>query len=130
MICKSIHLQFVHIGLSYSSSTKQDAKNDEWKHTERSHHYQQSAKKFKLLSVNQLAAEIQITEAWKSINIKNCPIELCPNNPSRLTTDRSERQTTTSVWKEDSKINCGKKQFHPRHCQTLESSSKWNYESS
>ena len=46
--------------------------------------------KFKLLSVNQLAGEIKLTESWKSINIEKYPIELIKN----------ERSNDGAVWKE------------------------------
>ena len=35
---------------------------------------------YNLPSVNQLAAEIKLTETWKSINIQNYPFKLEPNN--------------------------------------------------
>ena len=38
--------------------------------------------KFKLLSVNQLAAEIKLIEVWKSIHDDKCPLELDPYNQS------------------------------------------------
>ena len=38
--------------------------------------------KFGLLSVNQLAAQIKLTEVWKSINVENCPLNLEPFNPN------------------------------------------------
>ena len=44
--------------------------------------------KFKLLSVNQLSAEIKLTEVWKSINVDKCQLELEPYksnlNPSKV----------------------------------------------
>ena len=36
--------------------------------------------KYNLPSVNQLAAEIKLIEAWKSQNIPNYPFKLEPNN--------------------------------------------------
>ena len=36
--------------------------------------------KFNLLSVNQLAAQIKLTEVWKSVNIKDYAISLDPYN--------------------------------------------------
>ena len=40
-------------------------------------------KKYNLPSVNQLAAQIKLVEAWKSQNIEQYPIKLEPNNPNR-----------------------------------------------
>ena len=51
--------------------------------------------KYNLPSINQLAAEIKITEAWKSLNIKNYPFQLEPNNPGRNDGGRLIRTTTT-----------------------------------
>ena len=39
--------------------------------------------KYNLPSVNQLAAEIKLTETWKSINIQNYPFKLESNNHGR-----------------------------------------------
>ena len=38
--------------------------------------------KFKLLSVNQLAGQIKLTESWKSFNIEKYPIQLIKNERS------------------------------------------------
>ena len=40
--------------------------------------------KYNLPSVNQLAAEIKLVEAWKIMNIPNYPLVLEDNNPNRL----------------------------------------------
>ena len=44
--------------------------------------------KFNIPSVNQLAAEIKLTEAWKIMNVPDYPISLDTNNPARNTGDR------------------------------------------
>ena len=50
--------------------------------------------KYGLPSVNQLAAEIKILEAWKSINVDNYPFQMELANPGRNTQGRSIRETT------------------------------------
>ena len=59
--------------------------------------------KFNIPSVNQLSAEIKLTEAWKIMNIPNYPITLEENNPNRNTGGRIVRETTKREWKEHSK---------------------------
>ena len=51
--------------------------------------------KFNLPSVNQLAAEIKLIEAWKIMNVPEYPISLDSNNPTRNTGDRIVRDSTT-----------------------------------
>ena len=59
--------------------------------------------KYNLPSVNQLAAEIKLTEAWKTQNINNYPFKLEANNPNRCDGDRIVRASTTKKWKDMSK---------------------------
>ena len=59
--------------------------------------------KYNLPSVNQLAAEIKITEAWKAQNITNYPYKLELNNPDRNDGGRIVRTTTTKMWNDTSK---------------------------
>ena len=55
--------------------------------------------KYNLPSVNQLAAEIKLTEAWKTQNINNYPFKLEANNPNRCDGDRIVRASTTKSGK-------------------------------
>ena len=50
-----------------------------------------------LLSVNQLAAQIKITEAWKSLNIENYSVKMENNQLNRQTNDRSVRPNTVKL---------------------------------
>ena len=50
-----------------------------------------------------MAAEIKLTEAWKSLSIKNYPFQLEPNNPGRNDGGRLIRISSIKVWKDDSK---------------------------
>ena len=76
--------------------------------------------KFNLPSVNQLSAEIKITEAWKIINISEYPIALIPNEPNRQTNGREVRSTTMRDWKEDANSKAGKS------CFTYDTARLWN----
>ena len=67
--------------------------------------------KFNLPSVNQLSAEIKITEAWKIMHVTDYPITLDRNNPSRETGDRMVRDSTTRQWKEDAKYKNSRESF-------------------
>ena len=64
-----------------------------------------------LLSVNQLAAQIKLTEVWKSINTNDYPIELENNQVKRQTNDRSVRESTIIHWKEDTKAKSAEESF-------------------
>ena len=50
-----------------------------------------------------MAAEIKLTEAWKSLNIKNYTFQLEPNNPGRNDGGREIRMSSIKMWKDDSK---------------------------
>ena len=68
-------------------------------------------KKYNLLSVNQLAAQIKLVEAWKAVNIVNYPIKLENNQLLRNTNGREVRASTVRVWKDDSKCAVAKESF-------------------
>ena len=67
--------------------------------------------KYELLSVNQLAAQTKLVEAWKSINLEDYPIQMDNNQLQRNTNDRAVRETTVKLWKEDTKITSAKESF-------------------
>ena len=56
-----------------------------------------------MLSVNQLAACIKITEAWKMCNLEDYPLKLDKNYENLIPTGRSVRPDTTREWNEDGK---------------------------
>ena len=68
-------------------------------------------KNAKMLSVNQLAASIKLTEAWKSCNVPNYPIQLEKNNENLIPTERTVRPQTTRHWREDGKTSIAKDSF-------------------
>ena len=59
--------------------------------------------KFNLPSVNQLAADIKLIEAWKIMHVQDYPITLDENNPYGATGGREVRTTTTRQWKDPAK---------------------------
>ena len=67
--------------------------------------------KYNLPSVNQLAGEIKLLEAWKSIHIDSYPFKLEPNNPNRAVTDREVRVSSLKAWKDDAKSGAAKMSF-------------------
>ena len=78
--------------------------------------------KFKLLSVNQLSAEIKLTEVWKSINVDKCPLQLEPYksnlNPSEST--RQLRPNLTRVFKDTARLKMSKNSFN------IDAAKVWN----
>ena len=69
-------------------------------------------KKYNLPSVNQLAAQIKLIEAWKSLNIEHYPVRLEPNNPNRMETGRAIRASSIKFWKDDAKTLAAKMSFN------------------
>ena len=69
--------------------------------------------KYGLPSVNQLAAEIKILEAWKSLNLEDYPFQMEPANPGRNTQGRAVRETTERKWNDSahskaSEVSCSR----------------------
>ena len=73
-----------------------------------------------LPSVNQLSAEIKITEAWKIMNINIYQITLEENNPNRNTGEREVRASTQREWKEHAKYKAASESF------TIDTAKLWN----
>ena len=70
--------------------------------------------------MNQLSAEIKITEAWKILNVPDYPITFDSNNPRRDTGDRTVRDTTTRLWKEHAKFKNSRENFN------IDTAKLWN----
>ena len=68
-------------------------------------------KKYKLPSVNQLAALIKQVECWKMEHIDLYPLKLEPNNPNRLEGGRVIRNSSIKVWKDDANSVAAKLSF-------------------
>ena len=73
-----------------------------------------------LPSVNQLAGEIKLTEAWKIMHVPDYPLKFLNNNPNRIPTERSVRTTTTKNWKDVAKLKCAQESF------TIDTARLWN----
>ena len=67
--------------------------------------------KFKLLSVNQLAGQIKLTEVWKSLNVEGYPIVLEPYK-TLTTTTTGLRPQPNRIFNDSSRLSCSKFSFH------------------
>ena len=77
-------------------------------------------KKFKLLSVNQLAASIKLTEVWKSVNIPNYPILLEPYNQTTTSPNLDLRPRPNRIFNDSSRLQISKYSFN------VDSARLWN----
>ena len=75
--------------------------------------------KFQITSVNQLAAEIKLTEVWKSINVDNCPTRLDPYN-QHANTSQLLRPKSNRVFNDSSKLRVSKSSF------SIDAARVWN----
>jgi hypothetical protein len=76
--------------------------------------------KFQLLSVNQLAAEIKLTETWKSINVDGCPINLDPYNHNQDKSDHRLRPQPMRIFNDSHRLQLAQSSFH------VDSAKLWN----
>ena len=67
--------------------------------------------KYNLPSVNQLAAQIKLIQAWKSQNIDLYQLKLELNNPNRTNVQREIRQGSIKMWKDEAKTAAAKVSF-------------------
>ena len=80
-------------------------------------------KNAKMLSVNQLAASIKLTEAWKSCNVPNYPIQL-EKKQWKPDSHWKNRQTTDNKTLERGWQDIySQRQLHKKHCKIMEPSS-------
>ena len=77
-------------------------------------------KKYNLPSVNQLAAEIKMVEAWKIMNIPEYPLTFEQNNPNKVQTERSIRPTSIKQWKDYANLKIAQESF------TIDAARLWN----
>ena len=78
-----------------------------------------------LLSVNQTAACIKLTEVWKRINVQNYPIKLEPNKKSECTSERVLRPKSCREWNQDARTNAEKECFS-RNAAKLWNKAPWD----
>ena len=67
--------------------------------------------KFKLLSVNQLAAQIKLTEVWKSVNVQDCPIVMDPYNQGQSASNLELRPRPTRIFNDTARLQISKSSF-------------------
>ena len=67
--------------------------------------------KYGLLSVNQLASQIKLVEAWKAVNLEDYPIQPENNQLQRNANGRAVRKSTVKLWKDDTKCATAKESF-------------------
>ena len=77
-------------------------------------------KKYNIPSVNQLAGEIKLMEAWKAIHVPSYPFRMKENNPNRTLVDRDVRQNTTKKWKDSAKTKAA------RESMSIDCTRLWN----
>ena len=58
-------------------------------------------KKYNLSSANQLAGEIKLLEAWKSIHIPEYPFQMMRNDTHMANSDRTLRPNSIKIWKDN-----------------------------
>ena len=64
-----------------------------------------------MLSVNQLAASIKLTDAWKTCNIEYYSLKLEKNYDNLVPNNRSVRSHINRVWNEDGRSIAAKEIF-------------------
>ena len=69
-------------------------------------------KKFGLLSVNQLAAQIKLNEVWKSINQEGYPIQLEPYNSQLAQSGLTLRTQNNRVFKDTLRLHLAVSSFN------------------
>jgi hypothetical protein len=77
-------------------------------------------KKFNLLSVNQLAASIKLTEVWKSLNVVDYPLQLDPYNQTTTTLSLDLRPKPSRVFNDSARLQISKYSFN------VDSARLWN----
>ena len=68
--------------------------------------------KFGLLSVNQLSAQIKLTETWKSINVEDYPVKLDPYNRNESATILDLRPRPNRIFDDTYRLQMSQHSFH------------------
>ena len=76
--------------------------------------------KFRLFSVNQLAAKIKLIEGWKILNNEEYPLSLDPYNTKREENSHYLRTQPNRLFNDTSKLNKSESSFH------LDTARLWN----
>ena len=76
--------------------------------------------KYNIPSVNQLAGEIKLMEAWKACHVESYPFKMTKNHPNRPLTNREVRPNTTKKWKDSAKSKAA------RESMSIDCARLWN----
>ena len=76
--------------------------------------------KFDLLSVNQLAGQIKLMEAWKTVHVAGYAIELDPYNKDRPNNTHDLRTQTNRVFNDSAKLKIASHSFN------IDAAKLWN----
>ena len=76
--------------------------------------------KYKLPSANQLAGEIKLLEAWKSISIEDYPFKMEAINVNLVQSDRILRPSSIKLWKDNARTKSGSSSF------SIDTAKIWN----
>ena len=76
--------------------------------------------KHKVPSANQLAGQIKLLEAWKSVHIANYPFRMEHNNVNQIQTSRTLRPSSIKLWKDNAKTKAGQNSF------SVDTAKLWN----
>ena len=68
--------------------------------------------KFGLLSVNQLSAQIKLTETWKSLNVEDYPVKLDPYNRQESGSTTALRPRFNRVFNDTFRLQMSQHSFH------------------
>ena len=68
--------------------------------------------KFKMLSVNQLSAQIKLKEVWKSLNCQNYPIKFEPYNSALSKGSHALRTKENRVFNDNYRLQKSKSSFY------------------
>ena len=74
--------------------------------------YQAMNTKFKLLSVNQLSAQIKLLKVWKSLNQEGYPIKLEPYNEAPASAGLNLRQKSNRIFNDSARLQIAKSSFN------------------
>ena len=68
--------------------------------------------KFRMLSVNQLAAEIKLIEVWKAANVEGCPTKLDPYVTEERKTNIELRPKTNRIFNDTARLKVSQSSFN------------------
>ena len=76
--------------------------------------------KYNIPSVNQLAGEIKLMEAWKATHVPSYPFQMKINNPNRPMIEREVRPNSVKKWNDSAKTKAA------RESMSIDCARLWN----